>query len=77
VLLGEAQAKGVGADAHLAHLVVHGVLHLLGHDHGGDAEADAMERLETRILGELGLGDPYAADDAPGAPAPTDAACRR
>jgi probable rRNA maturation factor len=45
---------------HWAHLTVHGVLHLLGHDHLDDAEAETMEALETRILAELGIGDPYA-----------------
>jgi len=45
---------------HVAHLVVHGVLHLCGHDHEGDAEAAAMEALETRALAGLGVADPYA-----------------
>lgn len=46
---------------HHAHLVVHGVLHLLGMDHeGSEAEADAMEARERRILGRLGIPDPYA-----------------
>ena len=45
---------------HWAHLTVHGVLHLLGHDHLDDAEAHTMEALETRILAGLGIGDPYA-----------------
>jgi probable rRNA maturation factor len=45
---------------HLAHLVVHGFLHLLGYDHESDEEADAMERLERRILAELHVPDPYA-----------------
>jgi probable rRNA maturation factor len=44
---------------HLSHLVVHGILHLLGYDHGTDAEADAMERLEVSILTSLGVADPY------------------
>ncbi|MGP0093236.1 MAG: rRNA maturation RNase YbeY [Xanthobacteraceae bacterium] len=46
-------------DHHLAHLAVHGFLHLLGHDHGSDAEAEAMERLESVILAELEVPDPY------------------
>jgi probable rRNA maturation factor len=46
-------------DHHLAHLAVHGFLHLLGHDHASDAEADAMERLESVILAELDVPDPY------------------
>jgi probable rRNA maturation factor len=46
---------------HLAHLIVHGVLHLLGHDHEDDDEAEAMERLETSLLAGLGVPDPYSA----------------
>jgi probable rRNA maturation factor len=45
---------------HWAHLTVHGTLHLLGYDHLRDAEAEAMEALETRILASLGIADPYA-----------------
>lgn len=44
---------------HLAHMLVHGTLHLLGHDHEEDDEADAMEALEIRILADLGVADPY------------------
>jgi probable rRNA maturation factor len=44
---------------HVSHLVVHGVLHLLGHDHEREAEADAMEALEVTILAGLGIADPY------------------
>jgi probable rRNA maturation factor len=44
---------------HLAHLVVHGTLHLLGYDHEADKEAERMEGLERKILGTLGLPDPY------------------
>ncbi len=58
----EAAAMGRTVDAHLTHLVVHGVLHLLGFDHEDEAEAVAMEALETRVLAGLGLADPYAAD---------------
>ncbi len=57
----EARAEGKTMDAHLAHLTVHGILHLRGHDHEAEAEAQAMERLETRILAALGIADPYAA----------------
>ena len=47
---------------HLVHLVVHGTLHLLGHDHEtGDADAERMEALERRILKRLGIADPYEA----------------
>ena len=50
---------------HLQHLVVHGLLHLLGFDHETDAEAEAMEGLETEILAALGIADPYAAAGVP------------
>jgi probable rRNA maturation factor len=58
-VLAEAQSSGVAVGDHTAHLVVHGVLHLFGYDHMDDAEAEAMEDLETRILAGLGIGDPY------------------
>jgi probable rRNA maturation factor len=61
-LVREAAERGIPVGDHLVHLVVHATLHLLGHDHAADAEADAMEALETRILAGLGVGDPYAAD---------------
>lgn len=47
--------------AHWAHMVVHGVLHLMGHDHIADDEAERMEALERRLLARLGFTDPYAA----------------
>jgi probable rRNA maturation factor len=47
---------------HIAHLIVHGTLHLLGHDHETDMEAEAMERLEADALRVLGIPDPYAPD---------------
>lgn len=56
----EAEAAGISFDHHAAHLVVHGVLHLLGHDHGDDADAERMEALEKRILAGLGIADPHA-----------------
>lgn len=46
-------------DAHFSHLVVHGLLHLLGYDHENDADAEEMEELERQILAELGIDDPY------------------
>lgn len=55
----EAAEKGVAASEHCSHLVVHGVLHLLGHDHIDDSEAEAMEDLERAAMAELGYGDPY------------------
>ena len=48
---------------HFSHLVVHGVLHLCGYDHESEDEALVMERLETEILDELGIDDPYAEQD--------------
>lgn len=55
----EAQEQGKPVAAHWAHLVVHGVLHLLDYDHIADDEAAEMEALETAILGELGFPPPY------------------
>jgi probable rRNA maturation factor len=56
----EAAEKGVTLEAHATHLIVHGLLHLAGHDHvDSDEQAEAMEALETRILAKLGIADPY------------------
>jgi len=55
----EAAEQGKTLDAHFAHMVVHGVLHLLGHDHLNDDEAAEMEAAERRIVRTLGFGDPY------------------
>ena len=62
VVAREAAEQGKSLDAHYAHLVVHGMLHLQGLDHEEDDEAEAMEALETVILGKLGYADPYAAE---------------
>ena len=59
VIAGEARAQGKTLRAHYAHMVVHGVLHLRGHDHTQRRDAARMERAEIRILRRLGLGDPY------------------
>jgi probable rRNA maturation factor len=56
----EADRDGKSLADHLSHLIVHGTLHLLGYDHENEAEAQAMEALETRILADLGIADPYA-----------------
>jgi len=60
VVAREAAEQGKKPRDHWAHLTVHGTLHLLGYDHLEDAEAEAMEALETRILAGLGIADPYA-----------------
>lgn len=57
--LAEAAAQDKPPADHLAHLLVHGLLHLLGFDHGSDAEAAKMELLEAEILGSLGVANPY------------------
>jgi probable rRNA maturation factor len=59
VVTREAAEQGKRLKDHATHLIVHGVLHLLGHDHDDDLEADRMEHLETRILKGLGISDPY------------------
>ena len=59
----EAAERGVTLAAHAAHLIVHGTLHLLGHDHMNDAEAEAMEAIERDAMAALGLHDPYAIED--------------
>jgi probable rRNA maturation factor len=56
----EAAEKGVPLEHHAAHLIVHGLLHLAGHDHvTSDEQAEAMEALETAILAKLAIPDPY------------------
>lgn len=59
----EAAEQGKALDAHWAHLVMHGCLHLLGYDHIDDDEAEEMEALERELLAQLGHPDPYAADE--------------
>lgn len=60
VVADEAATQGISTEAHCAHLIVHGVLHLQGWDHETDAEAEEMEAEERTILAELGYPDPYA-----------------
>jgi probable rRNA maturation factor len=58
----EAEAQGKPLAHHLQHLVVHGVLHLVGYDHTTDAEAGEMEALEREVLAGLGVPDPYSGE---------------
>jgi probable rRNA maturation factor len=58
----EAQEQAKTTEAHWAHMVIHGCLHLLGYDHIKDDEAEEMEALERDLLASLGYPDPYAAD---------------
>lgn len=60
----EAAEKGVATEIHATHLIVHGLLHLLGYDHEGEAEAEAMEAIERAALETLGLDDPYTVTEA-------------
>ncbi len=55
----EAAAQGKSMSDHVTHLIVHGTLHLLGYDHIRDRDATRMEALEVKILGKLGIADPY------------------
>jgi len=61
----EAGDAGLSLSDHAAHLLVHGVLHLLGRDHVKETEADEMERLETKILASMGVHDPYGGQERP------------
>jgi len=61
----EAQEQGKAIDAHFAHLVVHGILHLQGFDHETDLDAEKMEHQERLILAALGYPDPYAEEYRP------------
>lgn len=59
VVAHEARERGISREAHYAHLVVHGMLHLQGFEHENERDARRMERLEVRILAKLGFADPY------------------
>ena len=59
-LLRESTAQAISPSHQLQHLVVHGLLHLLGYDHETEDEASIMETLEMSILARLGISDPYA-----------------
>jgi probable rRNA maturation factor len=64
-VLTEAREQSIPIEDHAAHLVVHGVLHLLGFDHADDAQAEEMETLERTVLASLGIADPYAESEGP------------
>lgn len=61
VIAKEAKAQQKSMEAHFAHMVIHGVLHLLGYDHQDDTQAHAMEALEVNLLNDLGFEDPFEA----------------
>ena len=63
-VLAECRRDGKSLAHHVAHLAVHAALHLIGHDHEGDAEAERMEAAEIGLLAKLGIPDPYLAAEA-------------
>lgn len=63
IVAAEARDQGKAPDAHWAHMVVHGVLHLLGYDHENREEARLMEGEEKKVLAALGYPDPYGGED--------------
>jgi probable rRNA maturation factor len=70
VVAAEAASQAKPLANHTAHLIIHGLLHLLGHDHADEASGEAMERLEVRAMARLGLPDPYEDASATGRPCP-------
>ncbi|WP_414900513.1 rRNA maturation RNase YbeY [Sphingomonas flavalba] len=66
VCAAEAAARGIDVGAHATHLIVHGTYHLLGYDHQGAGEAEAMEAMERETMAILGLHDPYDDTDEGG-----------
>ena len=59
VVLKEAKEQNKKVSDHMAHIFIHGVLHLLGHDHHQEVQAETMENLERKILSKIGVADPY------------------
>ena len=59
IVAAEAAEQGKPIDAHWAHMTIHGVLHLLGHDHIETSDAEAMEALEIKLLADFGYSNPY------------------
>lgn len=59
VVMREAQEQGKHPDAHWAHMLVHGIMHLRGYDHENDQDARAMEEQEIQVMEQLGWGNPY------------------
>lgn len=60
----EAREQGKSLTAHLSHMIVHGIFHLLGYDHMREDQAETMETAEQRVMARLGYADPYATDQA-------------
>ncbi len=63
VVESEAREQQKTLEAHWAHMVIHGMLHLQGYDHIEDEDAEVMEALEVRLLAQLGYGNPYEAEE--------------
>ena len=59
VVIKEAKEQNKKVSDHMAHIFIHGVLHLLGHDHHQEVQAETMENLERKILSKIGVADPY------------------
>lgn len=66
VLRQEAAQQGKAVNAHWAHIIIHGILHLMGYDHGNETDAEFMETKETAIMQDLGFPDPYLQDGKAG-----------
>ena len=69
-VMAESARDGKPLEHHVVHLTVHAALHLIGHDHIGDAEAETMEAAEIDLLAKLGIPDPYRTEPAAGSDSP-------